>query len=94
VLSDLAAPATGQRTVDRLRAEGLAEEVLALLPEVLAPGGSAVVKLLRGAEAAVAAAARQRFAQVKLMRTAASRPGSSETYLVGTGYRADQGGPD
>jgi 23S rRNA (uridine2552-2'-O)-methyltransferase len=94
VLSDLAAPATGQRTVDRLRAEGLAEEVLALLPEVLAPGGSAVVKLLRGAEAAVAAAARQQFARVKLMRTAASRPGSSETYLVGTGYRADQGGPD
>jgi 23S rRNA (uridine2552-2'-O)-methyltransferase len=94
VLSDLAAPATGQRTVDRLRAEALAEEVLALLPEVLAPGGSAVVKLLRGAEAAVTAAARRRFARVKLVRTAASRPGSSETYLVGTGYRADRGAPD
>jgi 23S rRNA (uridine2552-2'-O)-methyltransferase len=94
VLSDLAAPATGQRTVDRLRAEALAEEALALLPEVLAPGGSAVLKLLRGAEAAVAAAARQRFAQVKLIRTAASRAGSSETYRIGTGYRAGRGGPD
>lgn len=94
VLSDLAAPATGQRTVDRLRAEALAEEVLALLPEVLAPGGSAVVKLLRGAEGAVTAAARRRFARVKLIRPAASRPGSSESYLVGTGYRADQSAPD
>ncbi|HSA81215.1 MAG TPA: RlmE family RNA methyltransferase [Geminicoccaceae bacterium] len=90
VLSDLAAPATGQRTVDRLRAEALAEEVLALLPEVLAPGGSAVVKLLRGAESAVVAAARQQFTRVKLIRTTASRTGSSETYLVGTGYRRGQ----
>ena len=94
VLSDLAAPATGQRTVDRLRAEALAEEVLALLPELLVQGGSAVVKLLRGAEAAVAAAARRRFARVQLIRTAASRPGSSETYLLGTGYRGDPGAPD
>jgi 23S rRNA (uridine2552-2'-O)-methyltransferase len=94
VLSDLAAPATGQRTVDRLRAEALAEEVLALLPDVLAQGGSAVLKLLRGAEAAVVAAARQRFARVKLTRTAATRPGSSEAYLIATGYRANQGGPD
>jgi 23S rRNA (uridine2552-2'-O)-methyltransferase len=94
VLSDLAAPATGQRTVDRLRAEALAEEVLALLPHVLAQGGSAVLKLLRGAEAAVVAAARQRFARVKLTRTAATRPGSSEAYLIATGYRAGQGGPD
>jgi 23S rRNA (uridine2552-2'-O)-methyltransferase len=94
VLSDLAAPATGQRTVDRLRAEALAEEVLALLPDVLAQGGSAVLKLLRGAEAAVVAAARQRFARVKLTRTAATRPGSSEAYLIATGYRANQDGPD
>ena len=41
VLSDLAAAATGQRAVDRLRADGLAEAVLTLLPELLAPGGDA-----------------------------------------------------
>ncbi len=63
MLSDLAAPATGQRTLDRLRAEALAEAVLALLPELLAPGGSLVLKLLRGAEAGVAAAARRQFAR-------------------------------
>ena len=86
VLSDLAAPAVGRRAVDRLRAEALAEEVLALLPEVLAAGGAAVVKLVRGAEAAVVAAARRQFARVRLYRPEASRTGSSEIYLIATGY--------
>ena len=87
MLSDLAAPAIGRRTVDRLRAEGLAEAVLDLLPEVLAAGGGAVIKLLRGADAAVVAAARRQFARVRLFRPEASRTGSSEIYLVATGYR-------
>jgi 23S rRNA (uridine2552-2'-O)-methyltransferase len=93
VLSDLAAPATGRRTVDRLRAEGLAEAVLDLLPEVLAAGGGAVLKLLRGADPAVVAAARQRFVRVRLFRPEASRTGSSEIYLVATGYRAPEADP-
>jgi 23S rRNA (uridine2552-2'-O)-methyltransferase len=93
VLSDLATSATGQRAVDRLRAEGLAEGVLALLPEILAPGGSTVVKLLRGAEAGVVTEARRRFAQTRLMRPAASRTGSSEIYLIGSGFRAAESPP-
>jgi 23S rRNA (uridine2552-2'-O)-methyltransferase len=88
VLSDLAAPATGQRTVDRLRADALVEAVLTLLPELLAPGGDAVLKLLRGAEAGITAEARRRFGRAKLVRPTASRTGSSEIYLVGSGYRA------
>jgi 23S rRNA (uridine2552-2'-O)-methyltransferase len=87
VLSDLAAAATGQRAVDRLRAAGLAEAVLDLLPEVLAAGGAAVIKLVRGAEAAVAAAARRCFASVRMYRPEASRAGSSEIYLIATGFR-------
>lgn len=94
VLSDLAAPATGQRTVDRLRAEALAEAVLALLPQVLAPGGGLVLKLLRGIEAGIARGARERFAEVRLYRPDASRAGSSELYLIGTGYRGPQGPSD
>jgi 23S rRNA (uridine2552-2'-O)-methyltransferase len=90
VLSDLAAPAIGRRTVDRLRAEALAEEVLALLPDLLAPGGGAVIKLLRGADAAVVAAARRQFARVRLYRPEASRAGSSEIYLIASGYRATE----
>ena len=93
VLSDLAAPATGQRTLDRLRAEALAEAVLALLPELLAPGGSLVLKLLRGADAGVAAAARRQFAQTSRLRPEASRRGSSEIYLIGSGYRGEPSPP-
>jgi 23S rRNA (uridine2552-2'-O)-methyltransferase len=88
VLSDLAAAATGQRAVDRLRADALAEAVLSLLPELLTPGGDLVVKLLRGAEAGIVAAARRQFERVRLIRPDASRTGSSEIYLVGSGYRA------
>jgi 23S rRNA (uridine2552-2'-O)-methyltransferase len=87
VLSDLAASATGQRAVDRLRADGLAEAVLRLLPELLAPRGDLVLKLLRGVEAGIAADARRQFERVRLIRPAASRTGSSEIYLVGSGWR-------
>jgi 23S rRNA (uridine2552-2'-O)-methyltransferase len=92
VLSDLAAAATGQRAVDRLRAAGLAEAVLDLLPEVLAAGGAAVIKLVRGAEAAVVAAARRCFASVRMSRPQASRAGSSEIYLIATGFRPPDAG--
>src|ERR687892_105431 len=47
LLSDVAASATGQRAVDRLRAEAIGEAVLDLAPELLAPGGSVLVKLVR-----------------------------------------------
>jgi 23S rRNA (uridine2552-2'-O)-methyltransferase len=90
VLSDLAASATGQRAVDRLRADGLAEAVLELLPELLAPGGDLVLKLLRGVEAGIAADARRQFERVRLIRPAASRTGSSEIYLVGSRWRPAQ----
>jgi 23S rRNA (uridine2552-2'-O)-methyltransferase len=87
VLSDMAASSTGQRAVDRLRAEAIGEAVLDLLPELLAPGGSAVVKLVRGAESGITAAARRVFVQVQLVRPQATHRGSSEIYLVAQGYR-------
>jgi 23S rRNA (uridine2552-2'-O)-methyltransferase len=87
VLSDMAASSTGQRAVDRLRAEALGEAVLALLPELLAPGGSAVIKLVRGAESEVTAEAKRQFERVQLVRPEATRRGSTEVYLVALGYR-------
>jgi 23S rRNA (uridine2552-2'-O)-methyltransferase len=87
LLSDMAAPSTGQRAVDRLRAEAIGEAVLALLPELLAPGGSAVIKLLRGAESRVTAEAKRAFERVQLVRPEATHRDSSEIYLVATGYR-------
>jgi 23S rRNA (uridine2552-2'-O)-methyltransferase len=95
LLSDVAAAATGQRSVDRLRAEGIGEAVLALLPRLLAPGGNLVIKLLRGADTALMAAARRQFSHARLIRPQATYQDSSEIYLVATGYRpAAAGAPD
>ena len=87
VLSDMAAASTGQRAVDRLRAEALSEAVLGILPDLLAPGGSAVIKLVRGAESGVTAEAKRVFERVQLVRPEATHRGSSEIYLVAIGYR-------
>lgn len=87
ILSDLAAAATGQRAVDRLRAEGLGDAVLDLVPRFLAPGGSILVKLVRGAEAGVSDQARRTFSRVRLVRPEATRKESSEIYLVAERYR-------
>ena len=86
VLSDMAASSTGQRAVDRLRAEAIGEAVLALLPDLLAPGGSAVIKLVRGAESGVVTEARRQFERVQLVRPEATHRGSSEIYLVALGF--------
>jgi 23S rRNA (uridine2552-2'-O)-methyltransferase len=88
LLSDVAAASTGRRSVDRLRAEAIGETVLALLPQVLVPGGSMVVKLVRGADTAMAAQARRQFDQARLFRPQATHRDSSEIYLIGTGYSA------
>jgi len=88
LLSDIAAPATGQRAVDRLRAEAVAEAVLDLAPELLARGGHALLKLVRGAEQGVMAASKRDFATARLVRPAATRKESSEIYLLGLDYRA------
>ena len=89
LLSDVAPASTGRRSVDRLRAEAIGEAVLALLPQLLAPGGSLVLKLLRGADSALTAEVRRQFRQARLVRPQATHRESSEIYLVGTGWRPD-----
>ncbi len=87
ILSDMAAPATGQRLVDRLRAEELAEAVLAFCDDMLAEGGDVLIKLVKGAEPAARAAAAPRFRQVLFVRPPATRKDSSEMFLLGRGHR-------
>lgn len=89
VLSDMAAPSTGQRAVDRLRAEAIGEAVLALVAELLAQGGDVVIKLVRGAETGIVAQVRRQFGRVQLVRPEATHRDSSEIYLVGLGYRTE-----
>jgi 23S rRNA (uridine2552-2'-O)-methyltransferase len=87
LLSDMAASATGRRAIDRLRAEGLGETVLAFAGEALAPGGSCVLKLIKGSEAALMPRAMALFSTARVMRPKATRAESSEVYLLARGLR-------
>ena len=89
LLSDLAPAATGQRAVDRLRSEAMGETVLELAPMLLAPGGHLLLKLLRGADAVLAVAAKKLFKSVRLVRPGATRRESSEIYLLAQEMRSD-----
>ena len=99
VLSDMAPPTTGQPDVDHLRIMSLAEASLAFALEVLKPargqypGGAFVVKLRQGSgEQEFFAGLRRHFAAVRRVKPPASRPESSEVYIVGTGFRPAAGG--
>jgi 23S rRNA (uridine2552-2'-O)-methyltransferase len=92
VLSDMAAPATGQRAVDRLRAEALAEAVLEFAAETLDRGGAAVVKLIKGGEAALMPRALRSFDTARVVRPKATRADSSEVFLVARGFKEREDG--
>ncbi len=90
VLSDMAAPATGHRGTDQLRAMTLSEAAHEFARGVLAPGGVLVLKAFHGGgEADLMAALKRDFARVRTAKPPASRPESGETYIVATGYRGD-----
>lgn len=88
VLSDIAASSTGQRAVDRLRAESIGETVLEFAAEILRPGGSCVLKLLKGAEARLTPIVRAHFTGWRLTKPEATRAESSEIYFIATGRKA------
>ncbi len=92
VLSDLAPSATGQRAVDRLRSEAMGEIVLDLAPSILRPGGDLLLKMLRGADAALGDMARSIFRSIRLVRPDATRRESSEIYLLARDLKATDPG--
>ena len=88
VLSDMAANATGHKKTDHLRIVGLVELAAHFAREVLAPGGVFVAKVLQGGtEGEVLANLKRDFAAVRHVKPAASRAGSSELYVLATGFR-------
>jgi 23S rRNA (uridine2552-2'-O)-methyltransferase len=90
VLSDAAPKLTGVREVDRANEERLLEAIEALLPKLLASGGSLLIKILEGPEAqAIDRRIRTRFDQAKTLKLQSTRKGSSERYLIARGYRGD-----
>lgn len=87
VLSDAAPKLTGVRATDRAHEEALLEAVGALVPKLLRPGGSLVVKLLESPESQAAAKRlARRFRASKTTRLRATRVGSSEKYLIASGF--------
>ena len=89
VLSDMAANAVGHRKTDHLKIVALVELALAFACQVLAPGGCFLAKVLQGGtEGALLAAMKRDFAVVRHVKPAASRPDSSELYVLATGFRA------
>ena len=88
VLSDIAPNISGNKAIDQPRSMHLAELALDLAKKVLRRRGSFVCKLFQGQGTdAFVAEARKTFERVKVMKPKASRPGSSEVYLVARNYR-------
>ena len=88
VLSDMAANTVGHQQTDHLRTMGLVEAALEFAVDVLAPGGAFVAKVLAGgADSALVAELKRRFATVKHAKPPASRKESSEWYVVAQGFK-------
>ena len=95
VLTDMAANATGHRKTDHLRIVGLAELAADFASEVLAPGGFFLAKVLQGgAEGELIAHLKREFGSVRHVKPKASRAGSSELYLLATGFRGTKQATD
>ena len=88
ILSDMAPNTTGHKQTDHLRIVGLIEAAVDFAVEVLKPGGSFVTKAFQGGETeSVLKLLKTHFADVRHVKPKSSRAGSSEVYLVATGFR-------
>jgi len=88
VTSDLAPKLTGIAARDEARSRELIDAALSFAIAILAPGGSMVAKLFMGAEfKQVVDSFKRHFVNVDVTRTKASRPGSSELYIVARDFR-------
>ena len=87
VLSDLAPKLTGVRATDEARGEELAAATVASLPGLLRGGGRFLLKVFMTPDYdALAGRLRACFAEVRATRPEATRRGSAELYLVGSGF--------
>ncbi len=88
VMSDMAPNISGNKVVDQSRSMYLAELALDLARKVLKRQGNFVCKLFQGQGTdAFVADARDAFERVRVIKPKASRPGSSEVYLVARNYQ-------
>ncbi len=93
VLSDMAPKLSGIKARDEARCEELLDLALEIASQMLKPGGALIAKaFMSGGFTQIVAAFRARFRVVDIVRTAATRPGSRELYLVARDFRP--AGPD
>jgi 23S rRNA (uridine2552-2'-O)-methyltransferase len=93
VVSDMAAPTTGHRQTDHLRIMALAEAAAEFAIEVLKPGGTFLCKVFQGGtERELLDLLKRKFRTVRHVKPPASRAGSSELYVLATGFRESGGG--
>jgi 23S rRNA (uridine2552-2'-O)-methyltransferase len=92
IASDLAPKLTGIAARDEARAAELMEAALGFARRALRPGGAMVAKVFMGPEfKRIVAQFERAFDRVEVTRTAATRPGSSELYIVARGFRTAGG---
>jgi len=88
VTSDLAPKLTGIAPRDEARHAQLVDAALGLAIRVLRPGGAMIAKLFMGAEfKRTLAKFEGEFESVEVTRVSATRPGSSELYVIARGFR-------
>jgi 23S rRNA (uridine2552-2'-O)-methyltransferase len=88
VTSDLAPKLSGIAERDQAKSQELVEAALALARMMLKPGGAMIVKVFMGPGFKdLRTLLAGDFTRVEAVRTQASRPGSSELYLVARGFQ-------
>lgn len=88
VLSDMAANTVGHQQTDHLRTMGLVEAGAWFACDILRKGGTFVAKSLAGGgDTDLVAFLKRNFVQVRHAKPPASRKGSSEWYVVATGFK-------
>lgn len=88
VMSDMAPNMSGMSAIDIPRAMYLVELAIGICRDVLAPGGSFVVKIFQGEGFdECLREIRSLFNKVKIRKPAASRARSREVYIVATGRK-------
>ncbi|MCG8315349.1 MAG: 23S rRNA (uridine(2552)-2'-O)-methyltransferase RlmE [Pseudomonadales bacterium] len=88
VISDMAPNMSGMKSVDQPRAMYLVELALEMVDQVLAPGGSFLVKVFQGEGfQEFRQALQQRFASLHTRKPDASRARSKELYLLAVGFK-------
>lgn len=95
VLSDMAANTVGHQQTDHLRTIGLVEAGAWFACDILRKGGSFVAKSLAGGgDHDLVAFLKRNFTSVKHAKPPASRKGSSEWYVIATGFKGREASED